>query len=166
MLIAAAMAIALTQATAPKHEHSCKTEYARYTMMREPGFTAGFKRLPSNAEWINNVAFYLHSRQSKHTYWFLFDRGSSPYINMISLPNPTKKPWKTPDPDGPRVMEEMHYIPADRSLRFSIEIPTAEKAAPYYILLPDLTEVLWYSARPRESGPLAFLKLTHCGRPR
>jgi hypothetical protein len=56
----------------------------------------------------------------------------------------------------------MHYMAADTDFRFSLAVPQSGKAAPTYVLLPDLPEIMWYSADPREGVPLDFFKLLAC----
>lgn len=96
-LFAALGAPALASAAAPP---ACPTAKARYQLMDAPGFTAGFLAQPSHEGWLTDVAFFVRSAPSGKTYWFLFDRGSARYINMISTTDVTAPGWTPPDADG------------------------------------------------------------------
>jgi hypothetical protein len=56
----------------------------------------------------------------------------------------------------------MQYMAADRSLVFSMQVPTRKSPAPAYILLPDLTETFWYGVNPREGAPTDFFGFQGC----
>lgn len=154
----AAMLGALPAAAQPR----CTVANAHYEMKGHPEFSAGFKRLPTDAHWKNDVAIYFHSTQSNQTYWFSFDEGSARYINLISTSDPTNKDWRIPDHSSPRPLGEMHYLSADDGLNFSLSLPSGSEFPPKYILLPDLANTMWYSGSPRESVPIAFFVLKGC----
>ena len=162
MLLAFLVAGAPVVAPAAK---TCRVEQARYAMLGHPGFTAGFQALPKGSKTLTDVAFFFQSEATNRSFWFLFDRGSARYINMISTPdNPTSKGVRAPlNDDDARPLGEMHYLPADRGLKFSLTLPAKGQTAPAYILLPDLSEAMWYRApEPREDVPLAIFKLSGC----
>ncbi len=144
---------------------SCKTAHARYAMMGAPGFTAGFRPQPRHEGWQSDAAFFIHSDQSRKTFWFLFDGGTARYINLISTTDVTVPGWSPPPPEGGvRPLGSMHYMAADADLKFSLEIPRQATPAPTYVLLPDLSEKLRYGqAGPdQEDAPVAFFKLVGC----
>ncbi len=153
---------AMASADAPT---GCKTATARYEMMGAPGFTAGFLPQAEHQGWQTDTAFFVRSAASGKSFWFLFDRGSARYINMISTTDVTAPGWAPPSPDGGvRPLGEMHYLAADRALTFDPELPRQDAPAPTYVLLPDLAQTLWHGQRngAKEEAPTAFFKLVSC----
>ncbi len=147
----------------------CTFEHARYAIREDPAFTAGFVPIPASAHLRGDIALFVRSSRSGRTFWFFFDGGSARYVSLISMQDPTKPGWTSPDgsetPTGP-IRHSMTYLAADKALRFSIESPEVGHAAPDYFLLPDLAEVLWYGIpEPREGAPVGFFRLTGCGKP-
>ena len=143
----------------------CPTERARYELMGSPGFTAGFLPQARRPGWLTDVAFFVRSSQSGKTFWFLFDRGSAQYINMISTTDVTTPGWAPPDPDGGvRPLDEMHYLAADKALKFDPDLPSQGAPAPAYVLLPDLAENLRHGQKSGagEHAPTEFFKLVGC----
>lgn len=160
-LLGLAAALALTKPAdgAP----ACRMENARYELREQPEYKAGFAPLPKGVRWKDNVAFYVRSGLTRKVYWFLFDRGSAPRINMISMGDPRSPAWRLPENgDGRGPLGEMLYLQADDALRFSLELPQSGQKAPHYVLLPDLPEKLRYAAEPSENTPLGFFVLTGC----
>jgi len=144
---------------------ACATGHARYDLMGAPGFTAGFVAQAPRRGWLTDAALFVHSAASGKTFWFLFDQGSARYVNLISTTDVTVPGWAPPSPDGgERPLRDMHYLAADSGLRFDAVPPRATAVAPTYILLPDLSETLWYGQKDgaKEAAPTAFFKLTAC----
>jgi hypothetical protein len=145
----------------------CALEHADYVAGNSK-WAAGFRQIPRTANWLTNVAFYVQSGATKRKYWFLFDAGSGRYINMLPTMDVMQPGWRPRGPDEREqtpVRGDMHYFPVDAKMGISLAIPKAGDAAPAYILLPDLQEVMWYDmADPmkREAAPLAFFKLAGC----
>jgi hypothetical protein len=157
-----ALSIASLSAAQP-----CRVEDATYTLTADPAFTAGFRSRPPIAGWLTDVFFYVRSARSRRTYWFMFDKGSARHVTLISTTDVTRPDWRPPGADGGiRPLGDMTYIAADRQLRFQQnDIPKGRDMAPYYVLLPDLAEKLWYSMPAdwgRESAPLGFFKQSGC----
>ena len=164
-MILNAIAFALTLAGAPPPIWDCPTERARYELMGAPGFTAGFRPEPKRPGWPTDVSFFVRSAASGKTFWFLFDRGTARYVNMISTTDVTAPGWAPPDPDGGvRPLGDMHYLAADAALKFDPLAPRQGAPAPAYVLLPDLAEKLWYGQRDgaKEAAPTAFFKFKDC----
>jgi hypothetical protein len=166
LIAASVFGLALSVASLPAGQ-PCRVEDATYTLSADPAFTAGFRSRPPIAGWLTDVFFYVRSAKSGRTYWFMFDEGSARYVTLISTTDVTRPDWRPPSPDGgPRPLGDMTYIAADRQLRFQQrEIPKRRDVAPYYVLLPDLPEKLWY-AMPlewgREGVPMGFFKQSGC----
>lgn len=153
------LALAFAGTAAASEAAICPVERSHYGSTADPAWSAGFKAIGKKKGWISDLAFYVRSAKTKHTYWFLFDAGSARYVNLISTFDVTKPGWHPPGADGPsseRPLGEMHYLGADKDLGFSLAIPAQSKPAPAYILLPDLPEVMWYKAATRENAPLFF----------
>jgi hypothetical protein len=124
---------------------------------------AGFRRVPKVAGWLTDLAFYVRSAKSNKTYWFLFDQGTARYVNLISTEDVEKRGWSPPPSDGGvRPLGSMHYLASKDGLAYTLSLPDQRQAPPRYILLPDLPEVLWYLANPREDVPVAVFKRVGC----
>jgi hypothetical protein len=161
----AALSIAGFAATSWAAPTNCKVANARYEMMGAPGLTAGFRPVGNHPGWLTNVAFFVHSDQSKRTFWFLFDAGTARYITLISTTDVSAQGWTPPPPDGgDHPLGSMHYMGADSNLRFSMTLPRHTTPAPTYILLPDLSEKLRYgqAGAAKEDVPVASFKLKGC----
>lgn len=169
-LVVAAMLCTLSPVMAAAEE-PCTVMHAQYGMIDFPALSAGFRKIEPHPDWLSDVAFYLHSAETDRTFWFLFDGGTGRYVYLHSTTDVTRKDWVPPESNGAfdgavdggeRPLGTQHYLAADKDLRFTLEIPKSDSVAPAYILLPDLPEIMWYKAEPREGVPLAFLKLTDC----
>ncbi|HZZ66617.1 MAG TPA: hypothetical protein VFE18_00445 [Phenylobacterium sp.] len=159
--LAAGLLAALPAAsrTAP----ACPVGRAVYAMAGRPDVTAGFRFVSKREGWLSEWALYVASAKTGRRYWFLFDEGSAQYVNLISTEDVTKPGWSPPPSDGgPRPLGEMHYLASDDGLSYSLDLPDQRRAAPRFILLPDLSEVLWSRAQPREAVPVAVFKQTGC----
>lgn len=162
-MVFAAIAFALVGASPATQD--CPTERARYELMGAPSFTAGFRPEPKRPGWLTDVSFFVRSAGSGKTFWFLFDAGTARYVNMISTTDLTAPGWVPPDPDGGvRPLDDMHYLAADAALTFDPNLPRQGAPAPAYVLLPDLSEKLWYGQRDgaKEGVATAFFKLKGC----
>lgn len=141
---------------------ACPIVGSRYT--GEHGAVATFRNVGRRTGWVSDLALGIQGGQGLPTHWFLFDRGSARYINLISTTDVTRKGWAPPSPDGgERPLGDMHFISATRSLAVTPTVPTSRDAAPSYLMLPDLPEVLARRATPPEDIRLFFFKLAHCG---
>jgi hypothetical protein len=114
--------------------------------------------------WMSDLAIGVRSGTNRPTHWFLFDRGSARYINLISTTDVTRAGWRPPSADGGvRPLGETHFVAASRDLVVSEEVPTSHTAVPYYLFFPDLPELLAHSPIPPEDMTQAIFKLARCG---
>jgi hypothetical protein len=128
------------------------------------GAFATFRSVGRRPGWPSDIALGVRAGRGMPMHWFLFDRGSARYINLISTGDVSKKGWTPPSSDGGyRPLGEMHFVSATKTLVVSERIPTSQDAAPTYLLLPDLPEVLTRRATPPEDIHLFFFRLRHCG---
>jgi hypothetical protein len=126
---------------------------------------ATFRYIGRRSGWVSDLALGVRAAKGHATHWFLFDRGAARYVNLISTTDVTRKDWKPPSPDGgSRPLGEMHFLAATRDLHLLGDVPSSRDAAPSYLLLPDLPEVLAHRGQPPENIELFFFKLAHCGK--
>lgn len=142
---------------------TCDIEHTSYAMAGRPDVEAGFRRVPKARGWISDLAFYVKAGPEGPKSWFLFDQGSSRYVSLISTEDVTKAQWHPPEGDkGPRPLGSMHFLSSADTRTWSISVPDSRSKAPKFILLPDLSEVLWYRANPRADVPTAVLEAKGC----
>ena len=160
-MTAAAISLAAVATSASAAE--CPVSRARYA---DPTgtVTATFKAIGRRAGWPTDVAFSVQLRgRPKH--WFVFDRGASRHLTLISTTDVDAKGWAPPSPDGgPRPLGDMTYLAATSSFASIPDLPTSGGSAPALIALPDLAELLARRTSPPENTDVAFLKLAGCRR--
>lgn len=141
----------------------CKLLHARYVFSSNHNWTLQFKLVKSYPGWPTNVVLKI-SGKNKGDYWFLFDQGSSRYINLISTADVEIPGWKPPtDDSSTRPLGEMHYFAWTGSNdQFLVEVPKQDDNAPQAILLPDLPEKLAYVANPRVEIAQGIFHLKRC----
>lgn len=93
LILGAAGVLALTTATATV---GCPIERARYRMVHDPSFTAGFRPVRPYAGWPSDVLFFVHSKAKQRTYWFMFRAASTAHIELISTERVWTKDWRPP----------------------------------------------------------------------
>jgi hypothetical protein len=142
---------------------ACPAETARYTA-KDPRYTAGFATKPAGGDFVSDLAFYFHGDVTHRTLWFLFDQGSAPVMRLISTEEVTRPGWQPPDPDGRahRPAFDTIYLQAGLDLYFRPQAPHKGGDAPAYILLPEMSEKMWYGIEPREGAPIGVYRLTGC----
>lgn len=141
---------------------SCKLADAHYTLSSDKSFTLTFPSTGRITEWASDIALELSHGTESH-YWFLFDAGSARYINVISTKDVRSGDWSPPTDDpSTRPLGEMHFFAWYDKYKFLDSIPSGDTAAPGYIFLPDLPEVLAYRAAPRVSIQQGVFLLNHC----
>lgn len=161
--VIAFLTLALTPMVA-QAQNQCVLEHARYVLRGEPSVTAHFQDLAPNPDWLTNVAFNIAFAKQGDSFWWLFDEGSAPFLNMISTTDVNKPGWAAPGDDrkqGP--LGETHVWFATSHYRLSHELPKPGQTAPQHIFVPDLQELMWYAAQPRRAVPTAFFDLASCG---
>ena len=142
---------------------ACPIQNARYRMLHDPDVWAGFHTVGRHEGWISDLAFFVHSKSSSQTHWFLFDQGTARYIALISTTNVLESGWAPPDADGGvRPLGDTDIMLADKAYRFASEAPRTGDARPEFILLPDLSDILWSKGKPREDVPTDLFKFDHC----
>jgi hypothetical protein len=143
----------------PAHA-SCPIERARYRMIHHSDFTAGFYPLRRVQDAYSDLVFFLHVAPTNETYWFKFERGSAPYIDLI--PADVLGPrWSAPFVSGrERPLYGMNIMLATRGYRFVVDIPDRRWKRPTYLLLPDLPENFRTSLHA--SAPLDLFRFDHC----
>ena len=149
--------------TAKSSSTTCAIEGSSFT--GPDGAVAVFRYIGRHNGWKSDLALGVRAGRRNPFHWFLFDRGSARYINLISTTDVGRPGWSPPSPDGgPRPLGEMHFVAATSTLAVTSALPTSGASAPHYLLLPDLPEVLAHRANPPENVPLYFLKLARCGK--
>lgn len=148
MFIGRAMAL-LVGVAAISHAHACSFEQAHYRYTANHDIEVSFKRLGKRSGWMSNLALHLTIRGGA-SYWFMFDRGSAHYINMISVEDTSVPGWTASGnelPQGP--LQAMHFFAWSKGGMFFESLPMEGLPAPDTIFLPDLSEALWYQAQHR-----------------
>jgi hypothetical protein len=138
----------------------CQIENASYKLQRDPTIVARFVKIPKAGGLHSDLAFEVVWNKDRTAYWYTFDRGTDPYLNMVSIFDPT-----APDYVPPSIYEEvkrphgdMQYLALQKDLRFDDRLPVAGMKAPDLILMPRLPEI-----RLRFSPSYhAFFELTGC----
>lgn len=122
---------------------ACKAATAYYQSTNPVGDRAEVRFAPIQAPGFkSDLALGVRSAPTKPFHWFLFDRGSARYLNLISTTDIKAAGWKAPTPDGgERPLGEMHYIGLDPSFVQMDAIPDSHALAPQLIVLPDVQEV-------------------------
>lgn len=145
----------------------CKIENAIYRMRARPGTALSFKKFndpPARGGgrlWITDIAVMLSTEKNKRM-WFLFDGGSSPYINMISTAEVEDPKWTPPPPEeGEHPTGNMTYYALTENLDFDDRLPSSGNAAPRYIFIPDLYSML-KGLQNSELTPLSLFDLVGC----
>lgn len=134
---------------AVSHVQACTFEQAHYRYSTNPDIEVSFKKLDKGAGWMSDLALHLTIRGGE-SYWFLFDGGSARYINMISVGDAGAPGWKAPGSEGAKgPLHDMHFFAWSKANVFFESMPMPGLPAPDIIFLPDLSETLWYVARPR-----------------
>lgn len=139
---------------------SCDILHADYKLKNYSGITAGFARIPDSSNYISDLSLFLHSNKLNKTYRFAFDKGSARYVTLLSLNSLEHPKDSVSGKTGP--LPDMHYFSSDSNLNFTINLPTSRSKAPNYIFLPDLEEVLRYTAAPSEDIPVGLFQFTNC----
>lgn len=146
----AALAIVSLHSLSSAHAaEQCPISKAHYTLSSDKRISISFVPVGKQEGWGSDVALRVDT-MGEPSYWFMFDRGSARYINMISTTDVKAPQWAPPTGDaGPRPLGEMHYFAWSGKYDFNEEYPQADSKAPERIFLPDLAETMWYRARPR-----------------
>ena len=143
----------------------CPVERARYRMIHDDRFSAGFYPIKKYDMWPD-LAFFVRSKSTARTFWFLFTSGSSEYLTLVSTTDVRDKTWSPPDPDGGlRPLGDTQVMFAASRYVFIVTVPERKSLRPEYVLLPDLPDALANRAKPPESAPLDFFKFDHCAAP-
>ena len=159
LLIAASILFPSLSQAAPQ----CKVDHAEYVMTGRPDITAGFRAIPHLKGWVSDVALYVDFHRTGQRYWFLFDQGSSHYITLISTDNVNAPSWSPPSADGGhRPLGSMTYWSSKDGLTYPLVVPKNDQEADKIILLPDLSEIMWYRASPRVDVPTSAFMLRKC----
>lgn len=149
--------------TVTRAAEPCAVGQTLYVNMSDPQFTAGFRAIPKYEGWLTALALYVHSANTDRTLWFLLDQGNSTRMRLVSTTDIDAVGWMPPGADaGTRPLGDLDFLAANAEFQFFYELPKENKDAPEYVLIPALTDVLWYANEPRERAPLAFFKLSDC----
>lgn len=162
----ALLAIAGSPAPSPTAPEggACKAASAQYQSTGSAGDRAELRFAKVQAPGFkSDLALGVRSAATKDFHWFLFDRGSARYLNLISTTDIKQPNWTAPTPDGgKRPLGEMHYIGLDSSLAQIDQIPDSGATAPNYIVLPDVQEVFVRRGDLLENVSSTTFKLTGC----
>ena len=91
--------------------YACTFERAHYVYSANPNITLSFRDVGEHRGWGSTLALDIRDKTSKRNFWFLFDRGSARYINMISTTDVTASNWMPPGDDNKgRPLGEMHFF--------------------------------------------------------
>jgi hypothetical protein len=149
---------------APNATLACKATSARYQSTGNAGDRAELRFAKVQAPGFkSDLALGIRSATTKDFHWFLFDRGSARYLNLISTTDISEAHWAAPPPDGgERPLGEMHYIGLDASLAQIDQIPNSEGAAASVIVLPDVQEVFARRGNLLENVDSTTFRLVGC----
>lgn len=173
-LVAGASAPAFAQAAAS----DCPAERARYTLMEDASFTAGFRA----AEYGSDL--YLFITSPKRTYWFTMGASmghGGTHVSPIADPALATDPDQGPpqllarlDSDDPasaeRIRGNLGFYVFDAALQSS-PLPFKGEPAPRLLFAPELTSLMWYEAAvltgsdgyvDPDSMPRAFFAFSAC----
>jgi hypothetical protein len=148
-------------ATASPALGACPIERARYVMSHDRQFTAGFVPIKKYDGWPTDLAIFVHSANTKATYWFVLDRASLSRIDLIPTTDVRTKAWRPPQ-ERRLSVEGTGYLATDVHRIFLTGIPDRGSKPPRYFLLPDLPELLRYHFNTREDAPWDFFSLNRC----
>ena len=149
----------------------CPIARSRYKMVHDKQLSAGFYPKKVYPYSSTDLAGFIHSSNSHQIYWFYFESGSAPYVNIYSTTSLLDRNWRPPDPDnlgkdkhdGP--LSGMTIMFADRTYLFTIDTPHRRSTRPEYLLVRELPAVLAADGTPPEHPPLDFFKFDHCAAP-
>jgi hypothetical protein len=142
---------------------TCAITKGIYTSKADSALRVTFSKIKNHPGWVSNVALEVTSLKSDSHYWFLFDRGSSDLISVISTTNIMRPGWSPPSPDdGNRPLGSGFYYAFGTHLNYIYATPEAGSIAPHFIFIPALPGMLWNKASPRERIPQALFVLSRC----
>lgn len=145
----------------------CPIERAHYTSSEGGSSNSElyFSKIDKKTTFASDLALGIKSEPGKKPYWFLYDRGSARYINLISTTDVKMPSWVPPSPDGgTRPLGEMHYIAIDKNLQQIQSIPTSKSNAPELIVLPDVQEIFYYKTADHANVASVVFKFSYCGK--
>lgn len=140
---------------------NCTVEHAHYEMVGDGSWHVNFKEIRTG--YISDLALEVRSEKSGDSFWFLFDAGAGSYIHLISTTDVNASGWKAPESDGPAgPLGSMLYFAFSPDLLPVDAVPQPKDVAPGYVFLPDLAEVMWMKASPRQSASRGIFKFKKC----
>ncbi len=156
--VSLASALYLTLSSGAAHE--CSFEHAHYVLQRQPDVTADFREIVApapNSPGHKSSYLLLHIRiaSAGWDYWYLPVAGSGySSVQLISVNDPEDKNWHLPEIDSRRGRPhaDQEYFALDKNLNFLDNDPYPPAAVPFYILVPDFGEDVWYDQRTIVSG--------------
>ena len=166
MLAALTLVAALSAPLPPPYKAACPTSRARYVLRDQPKISLRFQRYGDPLQrGVSDVYIVLHSERSKKTYWFEMDWGTSSIRNVYPIYDPVLGAVPSSDKaDKAPPYDNMTIWTADGALRFYEDDIEGAHPAPKYILIPELSDAMWYGGEPRESVGTAFFILKSCAK--
>jgi hypothetical protein len=147
----------------------CPIDHARYRMVHNRNFTAGFYRIKAPPGWPSDLALFVRSPKQHRTDWFLLDNAALSRTNLLPTTDVRARTW-TPPSDSKRseTFASTGYLALDEHHVFKVGLPTSKAPAPHYIMLPTLPEHLWYGPGDGkligENAPLDLFELSACAK--
>lgn len=139
----------------------CPIEYASYKLQLDPTVVARFVKIPKAGGLHSDLAFEVVWNKVYTTFWYTFDAGTDPYINMVSIFDPTAPSYVPPTiyEEVKRPHGDMQYLALQDNLSFDDRLPVSNMKAPKLILMPRLPEIRLFSASSH-----SFFELSGCAK--